>query len=756
MSSPKKNPVKHALLLLLVGGLTLGAFIVGHLLDGLLAADSAYLIPILVAAFFLGPIETLAAGLVSMMLELITEAHTLARDSGDLWTAVGVGGFGALAALTSMQIRRFLKHIGAARESLASSPLAYAEFGFPGYPLRGHNHAFRQLMRSEGCETLAQCLPAETAEELSFLMDRAISTRTRQMASEQVIRSEDGRNSYWNISLIPSTMPGRSTPRSISMFALDVTGAVHRGRTRDAALRISSAVMSSLNLEETLRVVIDSLAYIVGANAGALFLIEDGHWIGAAGWGESGDEEIRRLRLRYDSLPIAVEALETKQAVAIEDARTDDRASQGIREKIPPLDFQSGLAVPLVTGNRRIGVVWLLETNRVKSFTDEQIEFAAIIGAQAALAIDNASAYESEHMMRKSLEAIEAVSEAGLTSLDLNEVLNELVTRTQDVTQMDAAMILLVDSSGEFLQAQATAGRFGEASSDLRLRIGEGLAGRAFGEGVTLKIDDITGHEDEICPDGSYRGGSCPFSEKHGIRSVLAVPIRIGGKVAGVLQLGSGHEGAFAAHEWGLIQVLADRASLAVQNSLLHNETSQELTRVALLHDVAAACAAGDDIRSIAETALEAIYRQLGCDLASIFHFDREKDALVNVAFLGHSREVMDAIATIRMDQDTFLTKAMRTHAVVTDQTHPSSEASQTEAFILHSLGAEDNRRAAVPFIYKGKAVGGMALAFSSRGIFTTSELDVLKSIANQLAVAFHNSGYSAKNKTQLTEQFDA
>lgn len=92
----------------------------------------------------------------------------------------------------------------------------------------------------------------------------------------------------------------------MTLFAFDVTDAVNRTRTREAALKISAAVMSSLSLDETLHVVLDNLAFIAGANASALFLLEDDQWVGKAGYGEYTDEQIRRYRFPYEDVPVGV------------------------------------------------------------------------------------------------------------------------------------------------------------------------------------------------------------------------------------------------------------------------------------------------------------------------------------------------------------------------------------------------------------------------------------------------------------------
>lgn len=725
---PKQFPGRHLVLILIVGVLLA---IVG-LLDELLMDDLpwinlAWAVPIITAAYLLSPLETVMVGLVAM---IICAATVVGGDSDvNLWSSAAVGAFGVLVAIKANFIRRYFRRINLIRDALEESPLAYAEFSFPGYKLANFNQTFTRIANNN-CKPgarLSDLLSEENAGKMAGKMDEAIATRTRVDSDEFHLPGEEGRGSFWQINFIPVSTQGGGTPRSVALFAYDITDSVIRGRTREAALRISAAVMSSLSLDETLRVVLDNMVFTSGTDAGALLLLEDDQWVGKTGYGQYSDEMIQQLRFPYDDIPVSVAALESKEAIASENPAEDMRFSP---ELLRSLKVRSLLMVPLVSSNRSIGVVWLVQTDKMRKFTEEQIKFAMIIGSHAALAIENAGIYENEHYIRKSLEAIEAISEAGLVSLDLEEVLIELVTRAQDVMQMDAAMILLADETGSELVARAAAGNLATPLADIRVGIGEGLAGRAFQDGVPMKVDNL--QNDPESRDFSL------FTESSGIRSVLAVPLRVGGRVSGVLQIGSQREKAFSAREWGLIQVLADRASMAVQNSVLHEKTMKELARVAMLRDVAAACAGSHDIRKIASSAMEAVYEQMGCFRASVYYLDEELDGLVNLAFMGHSPKVMDEFKFSPMSRGTLLTRAVLERRMITHEEVDLSNATESEAYILKALNVGDNRRCTLPIIYKEKVVGGMALVWPDKRPFTPATIETIMSVANQLAVAIH------------------
>ncbi len=726
---PKRFPYRHVVMLCIVSAL----FAVAATLDGLFREsypwiDFFWAAPLIAAAILLSPIEVVGFTLASVFASLATQVSEDA--SLNLITTAVVGIFGLLAAVKASVIKRYIYRINILRNALEESPLAYAEFSFPGYKLVNCNQTFKQLNPEKvriGA-SLEDILPHPAVLEMSGKMDQAVNTRRRVDCDELNIFTIAGGNSYWRSSFIPVLSEGRRTARSVAVFAIDSTDAVNRTRTREATLRISAAVMSSLSLDETIRVVLDNLAFIAGTDGGGLFLLEDDQWVGMAGYGVHSDESVKQLRFPYDDFPIGVSAVETKEAVVAENPLEDPRF---VRERLERFNTKSALVVPLVSSNRSIGAVLLSQTDGPRQFTDEQVKFATVIGSHGALAIENAAIYENEHYIRKSLEAIEAISEAGLVSLDLEEVLIELVTRTQDVMQMDAAMILLADESGEELVARAAAGNVSVPLHEFRLKVGEGLAGRAFKEATPMKIDNIQ--------ERPQARQLCPFAESSSVKSVLAVPLRMSGKVAGVLQIGSQREKAFSAREWGLIQVLADRASMAVQNSLLHEATRKELARVALLRDVAAACAGSHDIRKIAQRALAAIHEQLGCTRASIYYLDEELGALVNLAFTGHSEEIMADYRISPLDRGGLISRAVIERRMITHEEVDLSNATESEAHMLRALDVGFNRRCTLPIIYKDEVVGGIGMVFPDQLAWTPAGIETVLSIANQLAVAIHS-----------------
>ena len=163
---------------------------------------------------------------------------------------------------------------------------------------------------------------------------------------------------------------------------------------------------------------------------------------------------------------------------------------------------------------------------------------------------------------------IEAVTDAALSRLDEQSLLEALLERVKKVLRADTAAVLLLDRPAGQLVATAASGIEEEVRQGVRIPLGTGFAGRVAEsrEPVILTTVDHTTVRNPLLVD-------------RGIRSLLGVPLLVGGNVIGVLHVGSLSGRPFGQQDAELLQLAADRAALA-----LHSLKSQDdaLAAVAL------------------------------------------------------------------------------------------------------------------------------------------------------------------------------
>jgi len=153
------------------------------------------------------------------------------------------------------------------------------------------------------------------------------------------------------------------------------------------------------------------------------------------------------------------------------------------------------------------------------------------------------------------LRAIQSITDAALSRLDDRELLAELVERTREALQADTAAVLLLDFASGQLIATAAAGLEEEVHQGVRIPVGRGFAGRIAAEHRPVILDHV-----------DHTTVLNPILWAKGIKSMMGVPMVAGGKVIGVLHVGSLTPRQFTSHEVELLQLAGDRAAAAVQS----------------------------------------------------------------------------------------------------------------------------------------------------------------------------------------------
>ena len=153
------------------------------------------------------------------------------------------------------------------------------------------------------------------------------------------------------------------------------------------------------------------------------------------------------------------------------------------------------------------------------------------------------------------LRGIQSITDAALSRLDDDELLAELLDRTREVLQADTAAVLLLDFSSGQLIATAAAGLEEEVQQGVRIPVGHGFAGRIAAEHRPVVLDRV-----------DHTTVLNPILWAKGIQSMMGVPMVAGGRVIGVLHVGSLTPRRFTSDDVRLLQLAADRAAATVQS----------------------------------------------------------------------------------------------------------------------------------------------------------------------------------------------
>jgi signal transduction histidine kinase len=156
---------------------------------------------------------------------------------------------------------------------------------------------------------------------------------------------------------------------------------------------------------------------------------------------------------------------------------------------------------------------------------------------------------------------VQAVTDAALAHLEVNELLHVLLPRIRDILRTDTCAVLLLDEETKELVARAALGI--EEEVGVRIPLGAGFAGRVAVEARPMVID-----VDEYPVFN-------PILRQKRLKSMVGVPLLVRGASLGVLHVGTLTPRAFTRDEVELLQLVAERVAIAIERAQLHEELIQ-------------------------------------------------------------------------------------------------------------------------------------------------------------------------------------
>jgi signal transduction histidine kinase len=286
-----------------------------------------------------------------------------------------------------------------------------------------------------------------------------------------------------------------------------------------------------------------------------------------------GADAVRRLYPRPRSRDTAAtRAVLTGRVVAIPDVLEDPEYAVGASAVAG--GFRSVLAVPLMREKTPIGVI-LVGRPDPGPFPDKQIVLLQTFADQAVIAIENVRLFKelearTTDLTRSvgELKALGDVGQAVSSTLDLETVLNTIVSRATQLTGMDGGSIWEYDETREEFYLHATDKLPDELVEALRatpIKKGEGALGRLAVTGEPVQVRDIV-------DEGVYQSRVREILIRLGYRSLLAVPLLREDHLLGGLSVNRKSAGDFAPEVIDLLKTFATQSALAIQNARLFCE----------------------------------------------------------------------------------------------------------------------------------------------------------------------------------------
>jgi sigma-B regulation protein RsbU (phosphoserine phosphatase) len=309
------------------------------------------------------------------------------------------------------------------------------------------------------------------------------------------------------------------------------------------------------------------------------------------------------------------------------------------------------------------------------------------------------------------------VSERIGSTLDFDELMVRIAEVVKRAVDYEAFAILLLHEKTQELTVRFSVGHPDDTVRNLRIKVGEGIVGRAVQTRRSVLINDVRQEPGyiQILP---------------AIRSELAIPLLAKKRVIGVLDLESPWPDFFNEQHQNLLELLAGRIAAAIENAALYRRSVRQSRTLQLLNEISR------ELSSV--LMLNELLRKIGTLAKRLIDYQR-----FSILLADERAQTFNTVISIKQDERT-----PDKYTVLFGQGIVGAAASERQTVVVPDVtkdpryivvSPETRSEMAVPLIYHDRVIGVVDLESPRSGYFTEEHVRIFSTLAPQIAVAIEN-----------------
>lgn len=317
----------------------------------------------------------------------------------------------------------------------------------------------------------------------------------------------------------------------------------------------------------------------------------------------------------------------------------------------------------------------------------------------------------------EALSILAEISREINASLNLDEVLSTAAAQIKRLIEYEIFAVLLLDENSQQLHFRFAIGHRAEVVENWRVPIGEGIIGAAASTGQPVRVGDV-------------RNDSRYLNALDAVRSELAVPLIVRGRVIGVLDIESNQPDYFTPDQQNILTLVASRIGTAVENARLFENARRQAETLLLLNEVAREASSTLNLEEVLRRAAALTKRLIDYQIFGILLYDKTDHVFRHRVTVKFGQSMLEKFAVPEHEGIVGAAATLRRPVVVPDvQLDPR--------YIM--LNPETRSELAVPMISKNNVIGVMDLESPQVNYFTREHVQVLSILASHLAVSIEN-----------------
>ncbi|MBL0345872.1 GAF domain-containing protein [Candidatus Villigracilis affinis] len=441
-----------------------------------------------------------------------------------------------------------------------------------------------------------------------------------------------------------------------------------------------------------------------------------------------------------------------KKTFLFNDKVGEQMQEYGARLVLGPLIPKSALYVPLVAADEVRGVISLQNMDRENSFSPSDVRLLETLASSMSAALENARLLNETQRLLKETEQhnaeLEAIRRASIdlsSNLEYSTVLDSILQNTSELMPSIENINLFLYENEELVFGTAIANGDIKDVPVSKPRPG-GLTDIVARTGEIVLVEDMRTHP-------LYMGSPSKWTG-----SLIGLPLKFRHRVVGVMNIHFSDPRTFANSELRLLQLFADQASIAIENSRLFNETQRLLeestqrgAELEIVNSVQAKLASKLDVDMIHELVGEKIAGIFDVQTVMIVSYDAEKN-LCHFPYLSEKGKRLDQESLPPSGISGYVIRTRQPVIINSNMPDEEERLIGTRSIILG--GGEDiQSRMDVPMLVGNRVKGVISLQNVDReNAFRESDLRLLQTLANSMAIALENARLFDETQRLLNE----
>ncbi len=326
---------------------------------------------------------------------------------------------------------------------------------------------------------------------------------------------------------------------------------------------------------------------------------------------------------------------------------------------------------------------------------------------------------------RAELQALHNIGEALSAAFDLNTTLHKITETTAEVMRLDSCSIYLWDKKQNALVLKASTGLSPKAFNVGKLAMGQGITGKALEGGKSIAVRDAL---------NDPRFVYVPGTEEENFKSLAAVPLISQGSKIGAMNVQTKRMHHWTRPEIDLLELIGELAAGALERAELLDGLQRQVNELSTLAQVSKTITEPLYLDEMLAVICEMAAQIMNARGTALLLFDEENQALALRATYGLEREHA-AISPI--DVETSLTG----RAIQRDEPVIVRDLQNEPLYKNRALAQRENLHSflSVPVSVRGKVIGAFNCYLDRVHEFTSQEIELFSTLANQTAVALEN-----------------